>query len=357
MHSDNSVDVTVIIPSHNRSHLVWEAINSCLDQKGLALEILVVDDASTDSTPQMLKNIGLPEVRVIVLEKNHRSGNYARNIGLSNARGRYIKFLDSDDILEPGTLLKEYRAAIEHNADMVMSGWGVIDEKKLIIDVPIRTYEPPQPEQVLEAIMGLRKNPYTAAVLYRHEYISDMEWDCSLATIDDFDWFCRTALKGGKLIAIKELSYWWRVRPGSIITSQTNTFFDRVKQKDRLYNTIERLLVERGQLTDKSKDLLAQQYYMGLRAFGRFNFSKFQQILSHILELSPGFRPTVRSEYNPLIRFAFRMFGIKATLLLYVFIRRGMDIFHPRHGEFSYFDKAGTKGVLLNSENPKRPAL
>ena len=341
MNSNSSVDITVIIPAYNRSRALREAIDSCLAQKGIVLEILVVDDASTDDTPQMLKNIGLPEVRVIRLEKNHRSGSYARNIGIYNARGRYIKFLDHDDILELGTLSREYRAAIEHNADMVMSSWGVIDEKRLIIDVPIRIYEPPQPEQVLEAIMGLRKAPYTAAVLYRREYISDMEWDRSVAMIDDFDWFCRAALKGGKLIAIKGLSYWWRINPGSIAANQSGnplSFFEFVYMKDRIYSKIEQILAERGQLTDECKDLLAQQYYRGLRAFGRFNFSKFRQVLTHIFELSPGFRPTTKSEYNPIIRFAFRVFGMSLSLLLYILIRRGIDIFNPRRGNFSYFD-------------------
>lgn len=341
MNSNSSVDITVIIPTYNRGHVLREAIDSCVAQKGLVLEILVVDDASTDGTLRMLKNIGLPTVRVIRLEKNHRNGSYARNIGIYNARGRYVKFLDSDDILEPGTLSREFRAAIEQNADMVMSSWGVIDEKRLVINVPIRTYEPPQPEQVLEAIMGPRKTPYTGAVLYRREYISDMEWDCSMTIRADFDWFCRTALKGGKLIAIKELSYWWRINLGSIVTSRRDNpfnFFECVCMEDKIYNKIEQILAERGQLTDECKDLLAQQYYRGLRAFGRFNFSKFRQVLTHIFELSPGFRPTTKSEYNPIIRFAFRVFGMSLSLLLYILIRRGIDIFNPRRGNFSYFD-------------------
>jgi glycosyltransferase involved in cell wall biosynthesis len=337
MNSNDNIDITVIIPSYNQSRALWEAMDSCLLQKDLSLEILVIDDASTDDTPQMLQNIKSPAVKSILLKKNHHSGGYARNIGIHNARGKYIKLLDHDDILEPGTLLKEYRAAVEHNADMVMSSWGIIDKKKLAINTHKRIYEPPQPEQVIEAIMGLHICPYTSAVLYRREYITGLKWDPNTVPIDDFDWFCRTALKGGKFITIKNLSYWWRITENSISRIHLDKPFNFLKLayvKDQIYGKVEQILFERGQLNDKYKNLLAQQYYRGLRAFGRFDFLKFRQVFKHIFELSPGFQPTANSEYNPIIRFTIHILGIRSTLLLYILIRRCIDIvcrfFHDR---------------------------
>ena len=324
-------DITIIIPTYNNSKLLRQAIDSCLAQTGVSIEILVVDDASTDNTQATLVEYGEP-IRNILLETNHGNGCYARNIGIKYARGRYIKFLDHDDVLEPGTLSREFAAAHANNADMVMSGWGwcSIDEEGNVIPGTQRMFEPPPPEELIEAILGDRKVPFTAAVLYKREYIIDMEWDSSARVRDDFDWFCRTALKRGKIMVSPGNAYWWRLHRNSISARRSSndlSFLEIAYIMNRILYKIENLLQKEELLTDLRKEKLAHQYYStGLRAFSRYDYQKFKDILAHIFELCPGFLPTQRSEYNKYIRLLCRLIGVKATLIVYAIIRRGTDL-------------------------------
>ncbi|MCG2686888.1 glycosyltransferase family 2 protein [Candidatus Parcubacteria bacterium] len=90
--------VSVIIPTYNRAHLIGRAIQSALNQTYQNLEIIVVDDGSLDNTKEVIENFQKQEKRIkyISYEKN-KGGAFARNIGIKNAKGEYIAFLDSDD--------------------------------------------------------------------------------------------------------------------------------------------------------------------------------------------------------------------------------------------------------------------
>jgi glycosyltransferase involved in cell wall biosynthesis len=337
-------DISVIIPTYNRSGLLRQAVDSCLAQTGVRLEVLVIDDASPDDTPVVLAGYGR-SVRTVRLEENHGNGGYGRNVGLPLARGRYVKFLDHDDVLEPGSLAREYATALAQDADMVMSGWGVcsIDASGRVIEGSRRTHEPPPPDQVIEAILGARKVPYIAAVLYRRTYVEGMEWDRAVTIIDDFDWFCRAALKGGRIAVAPGVSYWWRQNPAGIQAAQSENpwnFLESAYIRDTIYGKVEALLSARGELTTPRRAALAQLYYRGLRAFGRFDPAHYRRALAHVLELQPAFRPSVESEYNPAIRHACGVAGVRAALAAYLLVRRALDQLAPKRGRLSYFSTA-----------------
>lgn len=88
--------ISVIIPTYNRAYSITHAISSALQQSYNNTEVIVVDDASTDNTSTIIRNINDPRIRYYCLEKN--SGpSIARNAGIDNAHGRFVAFLDSDD--------------------------------------------------------------------------------------------------------------------------------------------------------------------------------------------------------------------------------------------------------------------
>lgn len=90
--------VSVLIPTYNRLPLVLEALDSVLAQEFNDFEIIVVDDGSTDGTSERLQHYH-PTLRLLTTERRERCA--ARNHGIRNARGRFIAFLDSDDVFEP----------------------------------------------------------------------------------------------------------------------------------------------------------------------------------------------------------------------------------------------------------------
>jgi glycosyltransferase involved in cell wall biosynthesis len=107
--ADLSPRVSVVIPTYQRSDLVGRAIASVLAQQGPSFEVVVVDDGSTDSTPDVLSAIADPRVRVVRQANAGRGA--ARNAGLRVARGELVTFLDSDDEALPGWLAEVDRLA------------------------------------------------------------------------------------------------------------------------------------------------------------------------------------------------------------------------------------------------------
>ena len=110
--------VSVIIPAYNREKTIRDSIFSVLEQSYKNIEVLVVDDMSTDGTVEVIKSIHDDRVRLICHEKN-RGACAARNTGVKGAKGTFIAFNDSDDLWRPDKLEKQMIAFEERNADVV----------------------------------------------------------------------------------------------------------------------------------------------------------------------------------------------------------------------------------------------
>ena len=94
--------VSVIVPTWNRAHVLGESLASLLAERDVDLEVVVVDDGSTDGTATLLAGLGDPRVRALV--RPHAGIAAARNAGLAAARAPYLAFHDSDDLALPGRL-------------------------------------------------------------------------------------------------------------------------------------------------------------------------------------------------------------------------------------------------------------
>jgi glycosyltransferase involved in cell wall biosynthesis len=116
--SETDALVSVIIPTHNRGRTLRRAVNSVLTQDYENLELIIVDDASTDDTQAVLAEFNDPRVRWLTLEKNGGASR-ARNIGMREAKGRFIAFQDSDDEWLAGKLRRQVEAAQAAASDAV----------------------------------------------------------------------------------------------------------------------------------------------------------------------------------------------------------------------------------------------
>jgi CDP-glycerol glycerophosphotransferase len=115
-------DVTVVVIVYNDAGRLARAVRSVLAQSLARVEVIVVDDASTDATPQVAGKLaaGRPDrVRAITLPENSGGCGRPRNVGIEQARGRYVMFLDSDDTLDPNACRNLVVAAEETGADLV----------------------------------------------------------------------------------------------------------------------------------------------------------------------------------------------------------------------------------------------
>jgi glycosyltransferase involved in cell wall biosynthesis len=115
----NRPDLSVIIPMHNASATVAGVVESFLGIDASAVEVVVVDDASTDDSVEQVTALRRPEVMVERFETNRGAG-IARNRGFELATGRYSLFFDADDEIHPGTLTSAVQALDDTGADVAM---------------------------------------------------------------------------------------------------------------------------------------------------------------------------------------------------------------------------------------------
>lgn len=114
---DYTPKVSVIIPVYNVEQYLRRCLDSVVNQTLKEIEIICVDDGSTDSSLGILQEYATTDKRISVLKQQNLHAGVARNAGLTVARGDYLSFLDSDDFFEPEMLEKMYKKAVRNNAD------------------------------------------------------------------------------------------------------------------------------------------------------------------------------------------------------------------------------------------------
>lgn len=112
--------VSVIIPVYNVETYLRQCLDSVCAQTMKEIEIICVDDGSTDSSPLILKEYAEKDDRIKVLIQKNGGAGAARNYGLRESRGEYLSFLDSDDFFEPDMLEEAYKSIEEYQADFVV---------------------------------------------------------------------------------------------------------------------------------------------------------------------------------------------------------------------------------------------
>jgi len=134
----------VVVPTHDRRGLLAVTLRSILGQRGVDLEVLVVDDGSSDGTAELVAGLGDPRVRLLRHE-TAQGVAAARNRGIAEARGAWVAFCDDDDLWAPDKLARQLQAAHHSGRNWVYTGEVRIDLRQQIMG---RTRPPPPPERV-----------------------------------------------------------------------------------------------------------------------------------------------------------------------------------------------------------------
>lgn len=128
------IDVSVIVPTHNRRTLVSQAVNSILRQRDVSIELIVVDDGSTDGTGLWLDRVAAKDPRVkVVHHARPRFISCARNAGIAHASGRWVAFCDDDDLWAPDKLVAQLSILRTSSARWGCTGIVVVNERLEVI--------------------------------------------------------------------------------------------------------------------------------------------------------------------------------------------------------------------------------
>lgn len=120
---DDFLKVSVIIPIYNTAEYLPECLDSVISQTLKEIEIICVDDGSTDDTPQILEEYALRDERIKIIHKENGGLVAARKTGVMAAKGPYVAFVDSDDWIEKEMYEQLYHIAEEYHVDMVTCGF------------------------------------------------------------------------------------------------------------------------------------------------------------------------------------------------------------------------------------------
>lgn len=115
---DNKVLISIVIPVYNNECFLRECLDSVIHQTCKNLEIICINDGSTDSSLQILNEYAAKDDRVVVIDKENEGASRTRNIGIEKSSGEYIMFLDSDDWIDLETCEEAYNAIKENNSDI-----------------------------------------------------------------------------------------------------------------------------------------------------------------------------------------------------------------------------------------------
>lgn len=243
MQSDNSELVSVIVPMYQAENYIGKCLESILQQSYRNLEVICVDDGSSDGCAALCRKAAKKDSRIILIEKEKNEGQaVARNTGLKFARGSYIMFVDSDDWIKEDMVELLVRGQKKSNADIVQCGYVKIRSELLDVQRP--------EEEGLELLTGReailrmfttqRKQPdikftivcdklYTSKILYGVRFTEGKIFEDQFFTYKCFE-------RSKKIAVIPQKLYFYRDNNNS--TTRRNY---SIRFQDELYAHLEQI--------------------------------------------------------------------------------------------------------------------
>lgn len=190
--------ITIIIPTYNREKTILRSVKSVLTQTYSDIEVIVVDDCSTDNTKKLINSISDKRLRYICHEEN-QGACAARNTGILLARGKYIAFQDSDDVWLPDKLQIQIDQVLKYDADICFCSMHRHGFPETMSEYAPDYETGVVPYETLIAKTG----PSTQTIVAKREVFLENMFDIEVRRMQDYDWIIRAGEKN-KVLFVKE---------------------------------------------------------------------------------------------------------------------------------------------------------
>ncbi len=234
------VKISVIIPVYNVEKYLGECLDSVVNQSFKDIEIICVDDGSTDKSLEILQEYKRKDDRFVILQQRHAGAGAARNHGLKLAEGKYIQFLDSDDYFEPTLLEELYTRAEKFNSDLTVCSSRKVDDERNITETgspnfPINIDKVPM-EQVFsrqdfkDEIFCLLI-PVVWNKLIKKSFLEENHLEFPQLTIyEDIAFMHSVVACANRIVTFnKELINYRFNRPGSLVSTRSSHTIEAIK--------------------------------------------------------------------------------------------------------------------------------
>jgi glycosyltransferase involved in cell wall biosynthesis len=299
--------VSIIIPCYNAERWIGECIDSALAQTYNSIEVIVVDDGSTDNSVSVLREYG-DKIRWISCENGGPSA--ARNIGLKLSKGKYIQFIDSDDYINLAKIKEQVEFLEASNSDVIYGDWCYQYHQADGL-VKLANYTTHQPtEDILYYIIACNRIIHGSCLYKREIFDKIVGFDESLRIAEDYYFSMRIALEGFKFSYQPGCHYFYR-----IYGANTASHGQGVKYPQSVELALDRAsltLEERGLLISKYSHALAYSYFYTAKVYLLLGESTAADICYHKCEkISPNqkFSPDKNSKFEKI----YKLFGWEVT--------------------------------------------
>lgn len=212
----NLLSLSVVMPVYNGEKYLKEAIDSVLAQTFTDYELLIIDDGSTDSSIDIIKSIKDSRIRLLKNEKNQGVA-YTRNVGLNEAKGEFLAWMDCDDLIEPNRFEVQIKF-LRENLEIGICGTSLqrFGEGKPHVS---RKFSDPS---LIKAALVFYNSLLSATTMYRMEMVreANLSYNTKLAVAEDYDFFFEASFH----FPIKNLDqvlYYYRASESSIMKVYT----------------------------------------------------------------------------------------------------------------------------------------
>lgn len=237
------IKVSVIIPAYNIEDYIEKAIDSARKQDIKEVEIIVINDGSTDNTANLVREIMKEDSRVKLVDLKNGGVSRARNKGISIAQGQYIMFLDGDDWLEENSINELYYKAIKDNLDMIIFNYykvfnNRIEKYNLSLHNGIISGKVALKETLLNNIAPSVWNKFVKKSLFD----SGINFDEGIAIGEDLVLSVKLCYLSNKVAIVNKNYYYYFIRENSV----TNKVDNKVKSITIALSEIKRYLEEKN---------------------------------------------------------------------------------------------------------------
>jgi glycosyltransferase involved in cell wall biosynthesis len=327
--------VSVIIPCFNAERWLAEAIDSCLQQTYPNIEIIVIDDGSTDNSLEIIKTYGN---KIIWESLPHQGGNHARNRAFVLSRGDYIQYLDADDYILPQKIERQVRFLEETGADVVYGDWRYqhhYNGKSFLDKIQVT-------EAQVDILESLLTNWWTAvaSLLYKRTVVKNSGgWDESFLAAQDRDFFMSVVINDAKVVYQPGCYSVYR-RYGNVTVSSWSISL-WVKSHYLVLEKAEKKLLNLKKLSIKYRYALAKSYFDLGRESLFFDYSQYLRYLEKALTTFPDFKV---NNTKAVYKFAQNICGFRQAEKIacrIFFVRRIVNSISDR-----LFDSKGKFGII-----------
>ncbi len=266
--------ISVIVPVYNVEPYLPRCVDSILEQSYRNIEVILVDDGSTDRSGSLCDEYARRDARVRVVHKANGGLSDARNAGLAAASGEFIAFCDSDDWMAEAILADALQAARSNDADMVVWGYCAdfvdADENLLRTDthIPRRAVcEKGRPEPLLGSDLFMALLGYAWNKLYRRDLINDLLFESGISLVEDILFNREAIVRAHRLVFLDQAGTHYVQRDRE--TLGTKYYPDFFALKYRACQAKEAILRSYGFSGEALADAMASQYLGALEDVAR----------------------------------------------------------------------------------------